>query len=204
MRDDGGGTGASGSVVSLDSDGLRAALAKVTELADSVDAQCRLVTAGTPVSLAPLYDGGRAAAAAAWLRDQQPGLQSLVDLATLLETKGGSAVYVGTGTFAEARLRVPGEIVRALEGLDPDDPASRTALSSMRDLLGRYASDPEIGLEIVEELGGTGLVDVFDALDGGAAAVRRLTRGGAPLVAGPHADPAARHDPAPRRQGRHP
>ena len=162
MRDESPG-GPGRSVVRLDSHALRATLQQVTSLADTIDAQRTLVTAGTPVSLPTLLVSGPAAQTAAWLRDQGPGLQDLLDLATLLETTGGSASYVGTGSFAEARTRVPGEIVNALEGLDPDDPVSRAALVTMEDLLGRYADDPDIGREIVDELGGTGLVQVFDS-----------------------------------------
>jgi hypothetical protein len=151
-------------VVRLDSAGLQAALRLVTSLADRVDAERARVTTGTPVSLPSLRDGAAAARSAAWLREQGPGLQDLLDLATVLETTGAGASYVGTGTFAEAKDRVPGAIVNALEGLDPDDPASRAALVTMEDLLGRYADDPEVGSSIVEELGGTGLVHVFDSL----------------------------------------
>ena len=43
-------------------------------------------------------------------------MQSLLDLATLLEAKGASATYVGAGTFAEAQARVPAEIVNLLTG----------------------------------------------------------------------------------------
>ncbi len=161
MRDESPGGGRS--VVRLDSAALRVTLRQVTSLADTIDAQRTRVTVGTPVSLPSLRDAGEAAETAAWLRDQGPGLQDLLDLATLLETTGAAASYVGTGTFAEARTRVPGEIVNALEGLDPDDPDSRAALVTMEDLLGRYADDPDIGPEIVDELGGTGLVHVFDS-----------------------------------------
>jgi hypothetical protein len=48
----------------------------------------------------------------------------------------------------------------------------------MRDLLGRYARDPEVGHEIAEELGGTGLVHVFDALSVDPAAGVKLSEGG--------------------------
>jgi hypothetical protein len=162
MREEPRGSSPTG-VVRLDSAALRTALAQVTSLADRIDAQRARVVTGTPVSLPSLRDAGPAARAAAWVREQGPGLQDLVDLATLLETTGAAATYVGTGTFAEARSRVPTEIVTALERLDPDDPDSRAALITMEDLLGRYADDPDLGPEIVEELGGTGLVHVFDS-----------------------------------------
>jgi hypothetical protein len=97
-------------------------------------------------------------------------MQSLLDLATLLEAKGASAMYVGAGTFAEAQARVPTEIVNLLAGLDPEDHKSRAALLSLRELLGRYAADPDIGQAIVEELGGTGMAEVFDALTVGPPA----------------------------------
>ncbi|MEO7351885.1 MAG: alpha/beta hydrolase [Marmoricola sp.] len=164
MRDEDGGGGSTGSVVRLETTQLRAALAQLTTLADAVDSQRQQVTQETPIAVPSLAEGGPAALTAAWLRDQQPGLRDLLDLAVLLETHGGTATYVGTGTFTDARTRIPTEIVNALDGLDPDDPASRGALASMEDLLGRYAEDPEIGHEIVEELGGTGLVHVFDSL----------------------------------------
>jgi len=164
MRDDGPSGAAPGSIVRLETHALRAALSRVTGLASSIDAQRRSVTAGTPVSLPSLQDGSTVARAAQWLEDQEEGLQSLLDLATLLEAKGASAVYIGAGTFAEAKTRVPIEIFNLLDGLDPNDPNSRTALMGLRELLGRYAADPDIGQAIVEELGGTGMAEVFDTL----------------------------------------
>ena len=164
MRDDGPSGAAPGSVVRLESHALRAALSKVRDLASSIDAGRRSVLAGTPVPLPSLQDGSVAARSAQWLGDQEEGMQSLLDLATLLEAKGASAMYVGAGTFAEAQARVPTEIVNLLAGLDPDDHQSRAALLSLRELLGRYAADPDIGQAIVEELGGTGMAEVFDVL----------------------------------------
>lgn len=94
------------------------------------------------MSLPSLQDGSAAARSAQWLDDQEEGMQSLLDLATLLEAKGASAMYVGAGTFAEAQARVPVEIVNLLDGLDPDDHESRAALLALRELLGDTQRTP--------------------------------------------------------------
>lgn len=87
------------SSVSLDSGQLAAARQAVTVLASSVEAQRHAVSSGTPVSLPTLHDGGPAQQASVWLEEQVAGLQSLEDLARLLETTGGTASYDGTGSF---------------------------------------------------------------------------------------------------------
>ena len=94
------------STVRLDSQRLAAARQAVSELAEQIEAQRHRVTRGTPVSLADLQDGGAAAQSAAWLAEQVAGLQSLEDLARLLETQGSSASYDGSGSFEDAARRI--------------------------------------------------------------------------------------------------
>ena len=113
-------------------------------------------------------------------------------------------MYVGAGTFAEAQARVPAEIVNLLAGLDPDDHKSRAALLSLRELLGRYAADPDIGQAIVEELGGTGMAEVFDALTVEPPAADASAELGEPVVGWPLLHATAGHDAAPGRQDRQP
>ena len=102
-------------------------------LASSIDLQRSRATQGTPVALPSLQDGARAAQAAAWLTDQAPKLQTLIDLATLLDTKGtGSASYTGSGSFSDAEDRLGHELGKQLNDLDIDDAGRPGALSEAR------------------------------------------------------------------------
>ena len=92
------------------------------------------------------------------------GLQSLVDLARLLETTGGTATYDGTGSFADAANRISPEIARVLASLDPENQQDLTALTGIAGLLQRYSGDPVVENALIDEVGGTGLLDAFTSL----------------------------------------
>ena len=83
----------------------------------------RTVLAGTPVSL-PTLPGrlcGRAVGPVA-AATRNEGMQSLLDLATLLETKGASATYVGDGDLRRGAGPGAGrDRERSWTALDPDD-----------------------------------------------------------------------------------
>lgn len=152
------------SSVSLDSGQLAAARRAVTALASAIESQRHAVTSGTPVSLAPLADGGPARWAAVWLEQQVAGLRSLEDLARLLETTGGTASYDGSGSFEEASRRLGPEIARVLGSLDPEDQQDLVALAGIAGLLQRYSGDPQVENALIEEVAGTGLLDAFTSL----------------------------------------
>jgi len=152
------------SVVRLDSARLIAARRALSALAENIESQRHAVTMGTPIDLPTLADGSPAARAAAWLEEQLAGLQSLVDLARLLETTGGTASYDGTGSFADAANRIGPEIAHVLAALDPERQQDLTALSGIAGLLQRYSGDPVVENALVEEVGGTGLLDAFTSL----------------------------------------
>jgi hypothetical protein len=119
---------------------------------------------GTPIPLPMLADGGPTQRAAVWLEEQLAGLQSLADLARLLETTGGNATYDGTGSFAEAASRIGPEIARVLDSLDPGSQQDLAALTDIAGLLQRYSGDPTVENALIEEVGGTGLLDAFTSL----------------------------------------
>ena len=163
---------------------------------------------GTPIQLPTLADGSPAARAAAWLEEQLAGLQSLVDLARLLETTGGNATYDGTGSFADAANRIGPEIARVLASLDPEDQQDLAALTGIAGLLQRYSGDPVVENALIEEVGGTGLLDAFTSLVPVGAGAGRDARGDPRLVARPQPGTAARGDPGAephlRQHRRHP
>ena len=152
------------STVRLDSRQLAAARRAVSELAERLETQRHRATRGTPVALAGLQDGGAAAQAAAWLAEQVAGLQSLEDLARLLETQGSSASYDGSGSFEDAARRIGPEIGHVLASLDPDHPGDLTSLTGLADLLQRYSGDPAVENALIDEVGGSGLLDAFTTL----------------------------------------
>ena len=148
----------------LDSRQLIAAHRLLSVLADRIEAQRHAVTMGTPIPLPTLADGGPTQRAAVWLEEQLAGLQSLADLAQLLETTGGNATYDGTGSFAEAASRIGPEIAHVLDSLDPGSQQDLAALTGIAGLLQRYSGDPVVENALIEEVGGTGLLDAFTSL----------------------------------------
>ena len=162
MPDDAPSSG--GKAVRLDSQQLIAARRALSTLAERIEAQRHVVSTGTPIHLPTLADGGPVARAAAWLEEQVAGLQSLVDLARLLETTAGTATYDGTGSFADAANRIGPEIARVLASLDPEDQQDLAALTGIAGLLQRYSGDPVVENALIEEVGGTGLLDAFTSL----------------------------------------
>ena len=164
MRDDGPSGAAPGEVVRLDSRQLIAAHRLLGLLADRIEAQRHAVTSGTPIPLPTLADGGPTQRAAVWLEEQLAGLQSLADLARVLETTGGNATYDGAGTFAEAASRIGPEIAHVLDSLDPGSQQDLAALTGIAGLLQRHSGNPAVENALIEEVGGSGLLDAFTSL----------------------------------------
>ena len=161
---DGGGGGGSGSV-SIDIGMLTAARKSLTTLASSIDLQRSRATQGTPVALPSLQDGARAAQAAAWLTDQAPKLQTLIDLATLLDTKGtGSASYTGSGSFSDAEDRLGHELGKQLNDLDIDDPADRARYQKLADMMATYKDNRWVTTATLDELGTDGARELIEKL----------------------------------------
>ncbi|MEO7351603.1 MAG: hypothetical protein ABIR34_06670, partial [Marmoricola sp.] len=107
--------------VSIDISSLTAAQKSVTELAGLIDSRRAAVTSGTPISLPSLQDGSALAATAAWLTEQAPQLQTVIDLATLLDTEGtGSATYEGSGAFSAAETLLGQELGKQINDIDVD------------------------------------------------------------------------------------
>ena len=128
MRDDGPSGAAPGEVVRLDSRQLIAAHRLVSALADRIRRSGTRSRSERRSRFPTLADGGPTQRAAVWLEEQLAGLQSLADLAQLLETTGGNATYDGAGTFAEAASRIGPEIAHVLDSLDPGSQQDLAAL----------------------------------------------------------------------------
>ena len=159
---EGGGGGGS---VSIDIEALTAALASLTELGSAIDSQRARATQGTPVALPPLQDGGPAARAAAWVTHQAPKLQTVLDLATLLDTEGtGSASYEGSGSFRDAEDLLGHELGEQLNDLDIDDPADRARYQELADLMAKYKSDENVTTGTLDELGTDGARELIEKL----------------------------------------
>ena len=158
------GGGGSGSVT-IDIDMLTAARSSLTQLASAIDAQRARATGGTPVSLPSLQEGGPAARAAAWLEEQGPKLQTVIDLATLLDSKGsGSASYTGTGDFAEAEEQLGRELGHQLDDLDIDDAEDRARYQRLADLMTRYKDNKGVTTGTLDELGTDGARELIEKL----------------------------------------
>ncbi len=158
------GGGGSGSVT-IDIDMLTAARSSLTELAGAIDAQRARATGGTPVSLPSLQEGGPAARAAAWLEEQAPKLQTVIDLATLLDTKGtGSASYTGTGDFNDAEDKLGHELGHQLDDLDIDDPEDRARYQRLADLMAHYKDNRGVTTGTLDELGTDGARELIEKL----------------------------------------
>ncbi len=161
---DGGGGGGSGSV-SIDIGMLTAARKSLTTLASAIDQQRARATQGTPVALPSLQDGARAAQAAAWLTDQAPKLQTLIDLATLLDTKGtGSASYTGSGSFSDAEDRLGHELGKQLNDLDIDDAGDRARYQKLADMMATYKDNRWVTTATLDELGTDGARELIEKL----------------------------------------
>ena len=180
------------STVRLDSQRLAAARQAVSELAEQIEAQRHRVTRGTPVSLADLQDGGAAAQSAAWLEEQVAGLQSLEDLARCWR-HGCTRRTTAAGSLPTPRAASARRSGASWTRSTPDAPQDLPSLTGIAGLLQRYSGDPVVENALIEEVGGSGLLDAFTSLvPVGPEPERR--RGGPRLVARAHPGTAARGD----------
>ena len=136
---------------------LTAAQKSLTELASAIDSQRAQATSGTPISLPSLQDGGAAAVAADWLAAQGPKLQTLIDLATLLDTEGsGSASYEGTGSFSDAEAQLGQELGHQIDDIDIDSVEDRERYQRLADLMDKYKTNQGVTTAFLQELGPEG------------------------------------------------
>lgn len=151
--------------VSIDIASLTAAQKSITELAGQIDSQRAIATSGTPVSLPSLTDGGAAAVAADWLTVETPKLQTVIDLATLLDTEGtGSASYAGTGAFSEAEALLGKELGHQINDIDIDSVEDRKRYQRLADLMDRYKSNQGVTTSFLTELGPEGATEAIQKL----------------------------------------
>jgi hypothetical protein len=151
--------------VSIDIDSLTAAQKSVTELAGVIDSQRAVVTSGTPIALPSLQDGSPLAAAAAWLRDEAPKLQTVIDLATLLDTEGtGSASYEGSGSFSDAEALLGQELGKQVSDMDIDSPEDRERYQHLADLMAKYQDNQGVTTSFLTELGPEGATEAIQKL----------------------------------------
>ena len=139
MLTDGGGGGGTGSMsVKIDHAALAGAIETMSELASSIDSQRNRVSTGTPVATPSM---GQLAPHSAWLRDQEPYLQGLHDIALLLATQGGSATAsFSVGTEIEDIKELLGQTLADNAGMgNPNDPEASEAYL---ELFERWQFDP--------------------------------------------------------------
>ncbi len=104
----GGGGGGATMSVKIDHTALKGAIDKLSTLAGAVEAQRVAVTSGTPISLPSLSDGSLTRTTN-WLKDQEPLLQGLHDIAVLLATKGSTVASFTVGTKVDDVRQMLGE-----------------------------------------------------------------------------------------------
>lgn len=151
--------------VSIDIASLTAAQKSLTELASAIDSQRAQATSGTPISLPSLQDGGAAAVAADWLAAEGPKLQTLIDLATLLDTEGsGSASYEGTGSLTDAEALLGKELGNQIDDMDVDSPEDRERYQRLADLMDKYKDNQGVTTSFLEELGPDGAREAIQKL----------------------------------------
>ncbi|MEO7351254.1 MAG: DUF6571 family protein, partial [Marmoricola sp.] len=94
--------------VTIDHPTLKGAIDKLTTLANSIDSQRSALTSGTPISL-PSLSEGTLGQTSAWLRDQEPMLQGLHDIALLLTEKGATVASFVVGSATTDIKKLLGE-----------------------------------------------------------------------------------------------
>lgn len=151
--------------VSIDIAALTAAQKSLTELASRIDSQRATATSGTPISLPTLQDGGAAASAADWLASEGPNLQTVIDLATLLDTEGsGSASYEGTGSFSDAEALLGKELGHQINDIDIDSIEDRERYQRLAELMDTYKANQGVTTSFLNELGPEGATEAIQKL----------------------------------------
>lgn len=159
--DGGGGSGS----VSIDIDQLSAALTGMNELASRIDTQRQIASSGCPVSLPSLVDGAALARAADWMELQQPHVQTVLDLAQLLDSEGAGVVtYSGGGEFDDAERLLGEELADRLGDVEIDDVADRERYQELADLMTRYQDNRTVNTTMLRDLGPDGVTEVINRL----------------------------------------
>lgn len=123
--------------VKIDHTALAGAISSLSSLASSIDTQRARVENGTPVATPSM---GTLAPHSAWMRDQEPYLQGLHDIAVLLATHGGTVASFTVGTGANDIKQMLGETLADNVGKgNPNDPESSKAYL---ELFQRWQFDP--------------------------------------------------------------
>ena len=142
-----------GMSVTIDHTTLKGAIDKLTTLASSVDSQRSVVSNGTPISLPSLSDG-TLGQTSAWLRDQEPMLQGLHDIALLLSEKGSTVASFFVGTETADIKQLLGETLA--EKADQGNPYDEDASKKYLELLQRWDTDPATMAAFQNKLGPEG------------------------------------------------
>ncbi len=159
--DGGGGSGS----VSIDIDALSAAHSSMTELASRIDSQRHRASSGCPVGLSSLADGSPVARAADWLTEQGPHIQTVLDLARLLDTEGaGSVTYDGSGDFDDTETMLGEEMADRLGDIEINDIGDRERYQELADLIGRYQDNETVNTSMLRDLGPEGVTDAINRL----------------------------------------
>jgi hypothetical protein len=123
--------------VKIDHAALAGAITSLSSLAASIETQRGRVESGTPV---PTPSMGTLAPHAAWMKDQEPYLQGLHDIAVLLATHGGTVASFTVGTGVGDIKQMLGETLADNVGKgNPNDPEASKAYL---ELFQRWQFDP--------------------------------------------------------------
>jgi hypothetical protein len=136
MLTDGGG-GGGGMSVKIDHAALAGAISSLSSLASSIDSQRARVESGTPV---PTPSMGQLAPHSAWMKDQEPYLQGLHDIAVLLATHGGTVASFSVGTDINDIKQMLGETLA--DNVEMGNPNDKDASAKYLELFQRWQLDP--------------------------------------------------------------
>lgn len=123
--------------VKIDHAALARAISALSSLASSIDTERARVANGTPVATPSM---STLAPHAAWMRDQEPYLQGLHDIAVLLATHGAtvSSFTVGTG-MSDIKTMLGETLADNVDKGNPNDPEASAAYLA---LFQRWQFDP--------------------------------------------------------------
>lgn len=149
--------------VKLDVTALKSAVDALQSLADAIDFHRDWCTRDCPVDLASLAEGTTLTGIRDWLTDQKPDVQTVHDLAYLLDTEGNGPVEIpGTGSLEEIREQLGTELAQQMRDGDPiENPEDMERYADMLTMLDRYEDDIRVTGAFHTELGPEGLSTVL-------------------------------------------